>query len=210
MAEGDTLHAIQRPAVAQGLEQGEGGLLALAAHDDVDGWAVAKNFLPVIGGVYPAIDDGQLWQGLFQQLTQLDHGDVCRARSGVAEHRHRRLRLAHLLGDRRQWQVVQVRIQQRYLEPDVQQWAAHAEQAEWWQVLVGDAAADGGMGRVDQDDLWRCGHSLSLGDEIWRLRSRGIARWRREQVTPSACRQRVRPLAGTIGCTPSAPSILTM
>jgi hypothetical protein len=71
----------------------------------------------------------------------------------MPEHHHLERTPHHLVDDLVQAHRAELGVEQIHREAGVDQRTADAEQAQRRQVVVGDAAAEGGVGRLDQGDL---------------------------------------------------------
>ena len=60
--------------------------------------------------------------------------------------------LTHLARDLVESGRPELRIEQGYLMPVVQERAAYAEESEWWQMVIGYATSDRWMWRIDNQD----------------------------------------------------------
>ena len=152
---GDAVHRRGPGAVAQRLQQERGGALALAAHDVVDLRIVAQDVFPVIGRVDAAVHDRQAGPGRLQGRGQAHDGVVGRGGTGMP-HQHQ---VGRGVQPRAHDGVVkhgaEFGVEQAHREAGVDQRPANAQQAERRQLFTRDAASDGGMGRIDQQDVHR-------------------------------------------------------
>ena len=166
---------IARPA--QRTHQIERGLLAFAAHDEVDVGAVTQYLVPHIGRMHAAVDDEHIGQRALEQFGDLHHRDMRGAGTRMPEHHHIDRLLAHGLDDLLGRHRAELGIDKPHVETMIDQRAANRQQPKRRQMFARHAAADGGVRWIDEGDALHVSvvHRVNLTAMFRRWRERTMS-----------------------------------
>ena len=149
---GDTGDRLEREAARQRVEQGPRCLLAFATDDDVDLRLLGEDLAPVIRRKHASVDDADRRPASPHCARDLRDDRVTRRRAGVADQ--------HGIGPERsdagedvgRSERPELAVDEHDVVPGIDQRPPDGEEAERWKVIVGDPAADRGVGDVEQEE----------------------------------------------------------
>lgn len=153
VAESDALDLVQGCVQGPGLDELGCGDFPFASDDHVDLGFLLKDVFPVVGGEDPAVDDADVGLGLAEGAGDFaDHG-VGRGGAGVSDEDGIGLASGDFADDFSGGERGDVGIEEFDCVAGIEEGAADTEQAEWGEVFLGDTAADGGVGWVEEEDF---------------------------------------------------------
>jgi hypothetical protein len=132
----------ERPVVLKRRYQTSRGLLAFAAYNRSHVGFFCENVPPMICRKYAAIDDAGLRNGCGDGMCNVRNDRVARRRAGMAERHSIRKKAERFRDDGLCRHRTQLGIDQADMVAVVDQWPANREQAQRWQVVVWNPAAD--------------------------------------------------------------------
>lgn len=127
-------------------------MFSLAAHDEIDLGLFLEDFLPVIGWEDPAVHDPRTGQRGADRQADLRDDGVGRGRPGVAKEDGVGPESDGARDDLPRGQRGEFTVDEVGVVPRIDKGSADGQKTQWRQVVPGNAAADGRVGDIDEQD----------------------------------------------------------